>query len=192
MGSLVFTDEKRLRDVTVGEVKPLIGTICLEPYNAAWAKMYAGIETEIAKALGPKALRIEHVGSTSVEGLSAKPIIDVVLEVAQSADEAAYVPALEGMGYVLRIREPDWFQHRMLKSPNVEGNIHVFSAGCAETERMVTFRNWLRANEADRTLYEREKLRLAGKVWQHVQDYANAKTAVINEIMERALGKRGP
>jgi GrpB-like predicted nucleotidyltransferase (UPF0157 family) len=148
--------------------------------------MYAALEAEIAGALGSTVVRIEHVGSTSVAGLSAKPIIDVALEVPDSADEPSYVPALEAIGYVLRIREADWFEHRLLKSPNIDGNIHVFSAGCPETDRMVKFRDWLRTNKADRKLYEGRKQCLAAKVWKHVQNYADAKTEVINEIMARA------
>ncbi len=180
-------DEHNLQRVTVGKVKPLNGTITLEPFSKAWAMMYAEIKAEITEALGSKAIRIEHVGSTSVEELSAKPIIDVVLEVPDSADEPAYVPALEAIGYVLRIREPGWFGHRLLKSPNVDGNIHVFSAGCTETEHMVAFQDWLRTNEADRKFCEKTKQQLASKIWKHVQNYADAKTAAIDEIMNRAL-----
>ncbi len=98
-------------------------------------------------------LLIEHAGSTSVPGLSAKPIIDVVLAVPDSADEVAYVPVLERAGFTLRIREPDWFEHRMFKSSRYEANIHVFSIGCAEIDRMLLFRDWLRRDEADRQFY---------------------------------------
>jgi GrpB-like predicted nucleotidyltransferase (UPF0157 family) len=180
------TSEERLRAVTVGELKPLNGTVVLEPYNPIWPKMYLALESGIRSALGDNVVRIEHVGSTSVQGLSAKAIIDVVLEVSDSADESAYVPALEAQGYVTRVREPDWFEHRLLKSPKVDGNVHVFSAGCEETERMVAFREWLRTNERDRQLYERTKQHLASMVWTHVQNYADAKTDIINEIMVRA------
>jgi GrpB-like predicted nucleotidyltransferase (UPF0157 family) len=130
-------------------------------------------------------LRIEHVGSTSVPGLGAKPVIDILLVVADSADEPAYVPILESAGYSLRIREPDWHQHRMLKGPDIDINLHIFSAGCPEIARMVSFRDWLRANAADRALYEQTKLDLARCEWADVQQYADAKTAVVGEIMRR-------
>src|SRR6266545_1198006 len=133
-----------------------------------------------------RALEIEHAGSTSVPGLAAKPVIDIVLVVRDSADEAAYVPQLEAAGYVLRIREPDWFEHRLLKGPDTNVNIHVFSPGCAEVERMLLFRDWLRRNEADHDLYERAKRELAQKQWNYVQDYADAKSAVVEEILARA------
>jgi GrpB-like predicted nucleotidyltransferase (UPF0157 family) len=129
---------------------------------------------------------MEHAGSTSVPGLVAKPILDMLLVVADSADEDAYVPALEAAGYALRIRETDWYEHRMFNGPDTEINLHVFSAGCPETERMLTFRDWLRGNAADRDLYARTKLALAQDEWKCVQDYADAKTAVVEEIIARA------
>jgi GrpB-like predicted nucleotidyltransferase (UPF0157 family) len=132
------------------------------------------------------ALCIEHVGSTSVPSLAAKPIIDVLLVVADSADEGAYVSPLVAVGYVLRIREPDWQEHRMFKGPEVAAHIHCFSLGCPEIQRMIRFRNWLRSYEADRDLYERTKRVLANKPWKYVQEYADAKTAVVEEILTRA------
>jgi GrpB-like predicted nucleotidyltransferase (UPF0157 family) len=140
--------------------------------------------------LGVRALRIEHTGSTSVPGLVAKPIIDIVLVVADSADEDSYVPALEAAGYLLRIREPSWYEHRMFKGPDTEINLHVFSSGCPEIDRILTFRDWLRSNDTDRDLYARTKLALAQKEWKQVQDYADAKTAVIEEINARAFAGR--
>ena len=135
--------------------------------------------------LGDVAVRIDHVGSTSVPGLAAKPIVDIVLAVPDAADEAAYVPAMEAVGYVLRIREPAWFEHRLFNGPGVEVNVHVFSAGCTEIDRMVAFRDHLRRDPGDRQLYECTKRRLAAQQWEYVQDYANAKSDVIAEIAVR-------
>ena len=135
------------------------------------------------------ALLLEHVGSTSVPGLSAKPVIDYVLEVPDSRDEASYVPALEDDGFVLRIREPDWFEHRLLKTPSIEGNLHVFSAGCDETRRMLLFRDWLRTHDDDRKLYEDTKDKLSAQIWAYTQDYADAKSEVVSEILARAEGR---
>ena len=182
--------EEQLIAVTVGKINPLNRTIDLEPYNPEWPSQYAKLEAQIRDALGAKVLMTEHVGSTSVPGLSAKPIIDVVLAVLNSADESSYVLPLESMGYVLKIREPDWFEHRMLKAPAIDGNVHVFSQGCEEIDRMLTFRNWLRNHEDDRKLYERAKRELAAHTWKYVQNYADAKSEVVREILERALGAR--
>jgi GrpB-like predicted nucleotidyltransferase (UPF0157 family) len=147
--------------------------------------------------LGDNTLRIEHVGSTAVPGLAAKPIIDMLLEVADSADEPAYVPPLQAAGYVLRIREPGWYEHRLLKGPAANINLHVFSHGCAEIDRMLLFRERLRADAGDRELYLRTKQALAARSWEYVQNYADAKSAVVEEIIERAAaageaGRRPP
>ena len=87
---------------------------------------------------------------------------------------------------MLRIREPHWHQHRLFKGPDTDINLHVFSAGCPEMDRMILFRDWLRGHEADRTLYEHVKRELSGKDWKYVQNYADAKSAVVGEIMARA------
>jgi GrpB-like predicted nucleotidyltransferase (UPF0157 family) len=135
--------------------------------------------------LGDRVFRIEHVGSTSVPGLPAKPIIDIILEVPDSATEEAYVPDLEKAGYRLSLREPEWFEHRLLKGPDTNVNLHVFTAGCEEVEVMLRFRDHLRANEADRELYTRAKRELAARDWKYMQQYADAKTAVVREILAR-------
>jgi GrpB-like predicted nucleotidyltransferase (UPF0157 family) len=106
--------------------------------------------------------------------------------VANSADEPSYVPQLEAAGYVLRIREPEWFEHRLFKGPDTNINLDVFSVGAAEIDRMLRFRDWLRATDADRDYYARVKRDLARRTWRHVQHYADAKTAVVQEITERA------
>jgi GrpB-like predicted nucleotidyltransferase (UPF0157 family) len=182
--------EERLIAATVGNPVLLNNTVDLEPYNPEWPRLFGTLEQQIRDALGAKALMIAHVGSTSVPGLSAKPIIDVVLAVPDSADEASYVPPLERLGYGLRIRETDWFEHRMLKPAAIDGNIHVFSQGCSEIGRMLAFRDWLRSNEGDRKLYERTKQELAARTWKYMQNYADSKSEVVGEILKRALGAR--
>ena len=108
-------------------------------------------------------LQLDHVGSTSVPGLAAKPLIDINLVVADTTDEGAYVPKLEASGYVLRVREPDWYEHRMLRGHDPPVNLHVFPPGCEEVERMLVFRDRLRSNAEDRELYERTKRELAAQ-----------------------------
>ena len=160
--------------------------IVIVDYNPLWVEIFQLEAEKIRAALGQEALRIEHVGSTSVPGLAAKPIVDMVLVVADSADENRYAPALIATGYVLRIREPNWHEHRMFKGSVEAVNLHVFSSGCPEIERMLAFRDWLRSNSADRDLYARTKVELARREWKDVQDYADAKTAVVAEILGRA------
>ena len=130
--------------------------------------------------------RLEHAGCTSVPGLAAKPIIDIVLAVPDSAVEVAYVPDMEAAGYVLTIREPDWFEHRVFKGPDTNINLHTFSEGCSEIDKMLGFRDRLRTHDEDRDLYERTKRDLAAREWRYVQHYADAKTEVVEGIIARA------
>jgi GrpB-like predicted nucleotidyltransferase (UPF0157 family) len=181
------TSDERLAAVTVGERQPHNSTIHLESYDPEWPRQFAQLAARIRAALSDRVVLLEHVGSTSVPGLAAKPIIDMLLAVADSADEEAYVPALERQGFVLRIREPDWFEHRLLKAPGIDGNLHVFSAGCSEIDRVIAFRDHLRTDEGDRLLYERTKRQLATRTWKHVQNYADSKSEVVADIMARAL-----
>jgi GrpB-like predicted nucleotidyltransferase (UPF0157 family) len=178
--------EEQILAANVCELKPLAGPIALVEYDPAWPGLYEREAARIRAALGDDVRRLEHVGSTSVPGLAAKPIVDMVLAVPDSADEPAYVPWLEAAGYVLTIREPDWFEHRVFKGPDTNVNLHTFSDGCEEFGRMLAFRDRLRTNEADRELYERTKRELARREWKYVQNYADAKAAVVAEIMSRA------
>ena len=179
--------EAELRAVTVGELQPVSGQIELVDYDPAWPGLFAREAERIRAALGERAVLLEHTGSTSVPGLAAKPIIDMTLAVPDSSDEESYAPALEAAGYVLRIREPDWHEHRVFKGPDTNVNLHVFSDGCPEIDRMLRFRDWLRTDQADRELYEQTKRKLAAREWTYVQDYADAKTLVVEEIIARAL-----
>lgn len=179
-----------LRAALVEGQAPSTGPIHLAAPDAVWPEVFEGEAEGIRAALGPAALTIEHAGSTSVPGLAAKPIIDIVLVVADSSDEPAYVPAMQRSGYVLRLREPEWYQHRLFKGPNADINVHVFSDGCPEIDRMLLFRDWLRHHPEDRARYEASKRALAACEWPYVQDYADAKTEVVEEIIVRASAAR--
>lgn len=185
-----LTDEQILA-AHVGELAPLVGPIHIVDYDPEWPQLFEREAKRIQAALGNRVVLIEHVGSTSVPGLAAKPRIDVLLVVADSADEPAYVPALEAAAYVLRIREPDWYEHRMFNGPDTDVNLHVFSPASPEIDRMLLFRDWLRSNASDRQLYERTKRELARKDWKYAQNYADAKTAVVEEIIAQARGAGG-
>jgi GrpB-like predicted nucleotidyltransferase (UPF0157 family) len=181
----VWYDEELAR-VTIGEIKPLDGRIEISEYDARWPLLYDLEESRIRAALGNRVVLIEHAGSTSVPGLPAKPVIDILLEVRSSADEEEYATALEAAGYTLRIREPDWFEHRLFKGPDTNVNLHVFSQGCEEVGKMLAFRDRLRESAADRELYAATKRDLAARDWKHVQQYADAKAEVVREILARA------
>jgi GrpB-like predicted nucleotidyltransferase (UPF0157 family) len=165
---------------------PHNATIHLAEADPAWPQQFAQHAARISAVLGGHAAAVEHVGSTSVPGLAAKPIIDILLLVSDPADEDAYVPQLEAAGYLLHGREPGWHQHRLLRGTEPPANVHVFAIGSSEVERMLLFRDRLRAHPDERELYERAKRELAARRWGYVQDYADAKSQVIEEIIARA------
>jgi GrpB-like predicted nucleotidyltransferase (UPF0157 family) len=179
-------DEAEILAASVGGSPPHHQDIAIAEYDPIWPHWYESAAFRIRRALGDKVLQLDHVGSTSVPGLPAKPLIDINLVVADTTDEDAYVPPLEEIGYVLRIREPDWYQHRLLRGFDPPVNLHVFPPNCEEVPRMLRFRDHLRTNAADRELYERTKRELAAQEWKYVQNYADAKTTVVQEILTRA------
>ena len=139
-------DHDYLKTVTIGAPETPKDTIVLCDYDPHWPALYAQEHVKIARALAGQSVRIEHVGSTSVPGLCAKPIIDILLLVDDAASEERYAPALEAAGYTLRVREPDWYEHRMFKGQSPTVNLHVFSQGCDEAQRMLAFRDHLRSH----------------------------------------------
>lgn len=185
------TTEEDLQAVTVGPVTRLTGRIDLADPDPAWPDLFAREAERIRSLLGEDVLLLEHVGSTSVPGLPAKPIIDILLVVSDSADEPAYAPRLEAAGYLLRIREPDWHQHRLFKGPDTNVNVHVFSSGSTEIGRMLAFRDRLRSDRGEFELYLAAKRDLAAGDWEFVQQYADAKTSVVEAIIGRAQADHG-
>jgi GrpB-like predicted nucleotidyltransferase (UPF0157 family) len=182
----VQTTEEQIKASYVGPIKPLTKKIQIVDYDPKWPRLFEREASRIRATLGERVLLLEHVGSTSVPGLAAKPIIDILLIVPDSSDESAYVPLLEAAGYILRIREPQWYQHRMFRGSDTNLNLHVFSQDCTEIERMLLFRDWLRTHPEDCELYERTKRELATKDWKYGQNYADAKTEVVEGIIARA------
>jgi GrpB-like predicted nucleotidyltransferase (UPF0157 family) len=173
-------------DAPQGEQEPERVEIRIVDYQPGWVDRFEAERTRIRSALDERALQIEHIGSTSVPGLAAKPIIDICLVVADSSDEASYLPDLESAGYELRVREPDWHEHRMFRTPERDVHLHVFTVGSTEIPRHLRFRDILRTDAAERALYESTKRKLAQRRWPTTQDYADAKTDVIAAILCRA------
>ncbi|GAA1932905.1 GrpB family protein [Nocardioides hwasunensis] len=184
------TDRKpRRRDVTTVEI---IGGVVkralfLTDHDPRWAEAYAEHETRIRAALGPAALQVEHIGSTSVPGLAAKPIIDVLITVADITAEEDYLDQLVAAGYVLRVREPG---HRLVRTPALDAHIHVMEAGDPLAGDYLIFRDRLRTDDDDRALYERTKRALLEQDWADMNAYADAKTEVVTAIKERGRESR--
>jgi GrpB-like predicted nucleotidyltransferase (UPF0157 family) len=186
-------DDDSLRAATIGELKPYAVKVIVVDYDPRWPSWFEDDRADIVAALGERALLVEHTGSTSVPDLPAKPVIDILLLVEDTADEPSYVPALEAAGFRLRIREPNWLEHRLLRRRIEDGdphdvNLHVFSHQHAaeEIERILGFRDWLRTHPDDRDHYAAAKRELAKQTWKYTQNYADAKTAVIKQIHAKA------
>ncbi len=180
--------EQYLPQVIIGALEsPPIEVV---DYDAAWARRFACEATKIHAALSGHVLLLEHIGSTAVPGLAAKPIIDILLVVSDAAYEGSYLPALEAAGYVLRVRESDFYEHRMLRTPAKDVHLHVLSPDSPEIARYLLLRDWLRRDAADHELYARHKWCLADRRWPTMQHYAEAKTEVIEAIVARAAKAR--
>ena len=157
--------------------------IMLADADPRWPRQFELLRDDIRRALGDSALAVEHVGSTSVPGLLAKPILDICLVVQEPSHEQTYVPMLSALGYELRIREPDWYEHRMLWHDDPASHLHVFGPGCVEVERMIQFRDRLRSDPESREKYARTKRELASRRWAYGQDYADAKSEIVESIL---------
>ncbi|WP_294564429.1 GrpB family protein [uncultured Arthrobacter sp.] len=158
--------------------------VVVSAYDPDWTTRFGRVAGLISAALTSNALSVEHVGSTAVPGLAAKPVIDIDLLVADSSDEASYVPRLEAEGFILVVRQPEWEEHRLLRLTAPETNLHVFSAGAVEPHRHLRFRDWLCTHLADRDAYAALKLKLAATGFDDVMLYNNAKSALIYDFYE--------
>ncbi|MFI7610286.1 GrpB family protein [Nonomuraea terrae] len=153
------------------------------PYDKAWPRRFAHERDRISAALGPLACRVDHIGSTAVPGLAAKPIIDIDLSVPNADDEDTYLPQLIAAGYHLRIRQPG---HRMVRTQDLDVHVHICTAGSDWERRHLLFRDWLRHDADDRELYRKLKQQLASQDWPDMNAYAATKSPLIAEITERA------
>lgn len=183
-------------------VEPTPTAIEVAEYDASWPDVAERIADRIRAALGTRAVRIEHVGSTAVPGLPAKPVIDLDLTVADPAAEDGWLPRLQDAGFVLTVREPWWHEHRLVRSVHPVGadasdgrgvatNVHVFGPDSPELVKHVVFRDWLRTDAADRERYAAAKRAAAHGTPQRVMDYNARKEAVVRAIYDRAFRAAG-
>ena len=180
--------EERIRNSIIGGKES--PDIVVVDYDPTWPGRFRNEAERIRAALGEAALAVEHIGSTSVPGLAAKPIIDILLVVEDSNDEPLYLPAMEEAGYVLRVRERDFHEHRMFRTADKDVHIHVFSPDSPEVDRYLLLRDRLRDNDEERELYARTKRELVNETWATMQHYAEAKTEVVEGIIARAAAER--
>lgn len=181
-------DEDRdayLDRVLIGGREPV--TIAVVDHDARWFLRMQRVAGRVRQVLGEHALAVEHIGSTAVPGLAAKPIVDMLLTIARVEHEAAYLPALQSIGFALRVREPG---HRMLRTPGRDVHLHVYEPDAPKVSDYLDLRDWLRVDAADREHYAAEKRRLARRQWRDMNDYADAKGDIIRQMLTRARAWR--
>ena len=188
-----MTQAKNTHSIAPARAVELIGgaerrAIVVVPYRREWRGTFRRHARRIAAALGEAALKVEHIGSTAVPGLAAKPVVDMLLVVADSADEDAYAPAMRHCGYELRVREPDFEEHRMFRTPERDVHVHVLSDGSREIERYLRFRDALLRNPSLRLRYQALKQSLACRDWPDMDSCAAAKT----EFIEKSIRDCAP
>lgn len=153
-------------------------------YDASWPEIFLYHQGRMRTALGAADVEVEHIGSTSVPGLAAKPIVDILITVDDITAEEDYLAPLLATGYELRTREPG---HRLVRTPARDVHVHILQRGDHAADNYLLFRNRLRADTDDRALYEDTKRALLNQGFDDMNAYSDAKTNVIAGIMSRAL-----
>ena len=180
------TSRSRRRRADVVEAEIVGGVerreLVIANYDPAWPAQYLDHEARIRQALGD-VVGVEHIGSTSVPGLGAKPIIDILVTVSDITAEEDYLEPLTAAGYELRVREPG---HRLVRTPARDVHIHLLEPDDPAAHDYLLLRDHLRTNRADRELYENTKRDLTAREWPDMNAYADAKTEVIQAIKSRA------
>lgn len=171
--------------VTEGSERPKVPLVVVD-YDPVWPQTYERWRQRVAAALGRTAIRIEHVGSTSVPGLAAKPITDIQVSVADPGHEPSYVPPLQAIGLVLRSRDE---LHRFFRPPAGqphEVHVHVCAAGGQWERDHLLFRDYLRAHPAACLRYAEAKRASVRRWSDDGWAYTEAKTGVILDVLEQA------
>ncbi len=191
---LTFSNDGPPEGATPWVVEPRPVPIDVVDPDPRWPETFDKVAGRVRSALGARVLALEHVGSTAVPGLPAKPIVDIDLIVADPSDEAGWVPPLEREGFVLTVREPWWHEHRVMKLADPATNLHIFSPAAPEPWKHRIFRDHLRRDERDRELYasaKREAASASTSAGETVMAYNARKERVIREIYERAFRAAG-
>jgi GrpB-like predicted nucleotidyltransferase (UPF0157 family) len=165
-------------------------------YDDQWPADFERVAARLRDALGDRVREVHHVGSTSVPGLPAKPVIDVDLVLADPADEPSYIPDLQAAGFVHTIREPWWHEHRLVKHPDPLTYVHVFGPDCPEVVRHLMFRDWLVEHDDDRSRYAEAKRAAAAEMNVRPgggtgMDYNRHKQPVVRDVYDRMFRAHG-
>ena len=187
-----MTNSSRPRrpDVTAVEIVggPEALEVGLHDHDPRWAEDYLDHRRRILDALTDVDIDVEHIGSTAVPGLAAKPIVDIVVVVPDITAEEDYLDHLLAAGYELRVREPG---HRLVRTPDRDVHVHLYERGHGAVDEYLLRRDHLRADAEDRALYEGVKRSLISRPWGDMNEYADAKSDVIRAIKARARSRSG-
>jgi GrpB-like predicted nucleotidyltransferase (UPF0157 family) len=171
--------DRYLREVLVGGPRPV--TPVIVEYDDGWPARFAEHRDRIVAVLGERARVVEHIGSTSVPGLAAKDVVDVLVGIDVPDDEAAYLTDLEDAGYEVRVREPGHRALRETVGPRV--TLHCYAPGDDEVTKYRLLRDHLRTHPEARREYEATKRALAGRKWPDMNHYAEAKGPTIRRLL---------
>ena len=161
-------------------------SIVIVDYDPGWPERFRHLGARVRAALGPLALRIDHIGSTSVPGLAAKPVLDVQVSVATLEPVAAYLPALEAAGCCWRPANDDRMKRYFREAAGPRTHLHVRAAGSWSEQFALLMRDYLRASAEEAARYAAHKRELAARLGQDRQAYTDAKSPFIWTLMARA------
>lgn len=162
-------------------------SIIIVPYDPEWPRLFADLGARLREALGPVALRIDHIGSTSIPGMAAKPVIDVQVSVPSFEPLEALKGPMEKLGFVFRASNPDLTKRYFRETPGERRtHIHFRLAGSWAEQFALLFRDYMRVHEEDCRWYENIKRQLAEQYRDDRQGYTNAKAPYLWEIMKKA------
>jgi GrpB-like predicted nucleotidyltransferase (UPF0157 family) len=182
-----MTKKARPRRADVDEVDLIGGDEIREldvvDYDEAWPGIFGVHRDRLRQALVGAAVGIEHIGSTSVQGLAAKPIIDILVTVDDVTAEEDFLVPIVAAGYVVRVRAPG---RRMVRTPDRDVHVHILEKGSAAADDYLLFRDRLRGDAGDRALYASTKRALIAQGFDDMNAYSDAKTEVVTAIMGRA------
>jgi GrpB-like predicted nucleotidyltransferase (UPF0157 family) len=168
-------------------------SVVIVNYDQAWPRLFAAEEKTLRRALGD-AVQIEHVGSTAVPGLVAKPIIDIMVGVHRLGDAAAYIAPLEQLGYEYVPEFEEFIPERRYfrKGPPTgrTHHLHMVEQGTAFWKQHILFRDWLRTHPRDAGVYAELKRELAARYRTDRDAYTDAKTEFIRRIEQQARKSR--
>lgn len=162
------------------------GTVKLSPHSDRWGQLFHRESNRLHRRLAPSRYSLEHIGSTAVPGLAAKPIIDMALRVPSFKRLALWIRRLENSGYIYKGEYGLPGRHFFVLGNPATHHLHLVADGCGHWDRWLLFRDYLRAHPGEAARYNDLKRSLARKYADNRDAYTKAKTPAINRMLVRA------